>query len=75
MNQVVHRQAGDEERESGVYTMGPGNGEPCCSEAFSGLGAVWGILQVPFGATEGPFSLICRGKFDYVGDEEVARNE
>lgn len=75
MDQVVHSEACDEERKGGVNAVGPSNGKPSCSEAFSSLRAIPRILRIPFSATKGTFCLMCGGKFDDVGDEEMARNE
>ena len=75
MNQIVHREACNEERKGSIDSMGPSNGKPCRSEALSGLPAVWMILGMPFGATKGTFRLVSSGKFDDVGNEEMARNE
>lgn len=55
--------------------MGPSNGKPRGSEALSGLCAVRTILRMPFGATKSTFGLVCGGKFNDVGDEEMARDE
>lgn len=75
MDQVVHRKTCDKERKGGVDTVSPSNGKPCRSKALSGLCAVQNILRVPFGATKGTFGLVCGGKFDNIGDEEMARDE
>ena len=75
MDQVVHREACDKERKSGVDAMGPSNGEPSRSEALGSLCAIRRILRMPFSATKCTFGLMRRGKFDDVGDEEMARNE
>ena len=75
MDQIVHREACDKEGKGGIDTMGPSNGEPCCSKALSGLRAIRRILRMPFGATQGTFCLVRGGKLDDVSDEEMARNE
>ncbi len=75
MNQIVHCEACNKERKCGVDAVGPSNGKPRGSEAPSGFRAVRRILRMPFGATKRTFSLVSGGKFDDVGDEEMARNE
>lgn len=75
MDQVIHREACDEERKGGIDPVGPSNGKPRRSEALSSLCAVGRVLRMPFGATQGTFGLVCGSKFDDIGDEEMARNE
>ena len=44
MDQVVHIEACDEEGKGSVNAVGPSNGKPSCSEAFSSLCAIPRIL-------------------------------
>ena len=75
MDPIVHREACYEKGKGGIDAVGPGNGIPCCSEAPSGFCAAKAILRMSFGATKGTFGLVCGGKLDDVGDQEMARSE
>ena len=75
MDETVHCKASDEEAKSGIDPMDPSNDKPCKSKVFGRLCTVWKILRRPLGTTKRAFGLMCGGKLDDVGDEEMARNE
>ena len=75
MNEIVHREASDEEAKSGIDPMDPSNDKPCSSETFGRLCTVWKVLRRPLGTAKCAFGLMCGGKLDDVGDEEMARND
>ena len=75
MDETVHRKASDEKTKSGIDPMDPSNDKPCNSKALGRLCTVWKVLRRPLGTTKRAFGLMCGGKLDDVGDEEMTRNE
>ena len=75
MYEIIHRKACDEKGKSGIHAVSPSNGKPGGSEVFRGLCAVQNILGMPLGTPKNAFGLVCGGKLNDIGDEEVTRDE
>ena len=75
MDKAVHREARDKEAKGGIDAVDPCDNKPCNSEVLCSLCAVRRFVRIPLGTTKCAFGLVCGGKLDDVGNEEMTGNK